>query len=252
MNAKQLLTALVLIAALALPACAGGQKQPEQSPEQSDQKSDQKSDKKSKSKQEDPVKKGAKEMRSELENLRTAVQANDQAAARKSTQELDATWEKIEGKVKTENPEAYDKIERPLHAVISGVGVSPVDQAVVGDQIDVLDDQLAQINKSKKSNGSPGKKVDLRIGVAAMRYNLQAVTAALDKDTAAAQQAAKDADDAWEKFQGDVKKQDKEAYQKIEDAMHNLMAAVNASPLDKKKASEQIPKLDAQLAELTK
>lgn len=248
MHARRLLTALALIAALALPACAG--RAPEKAPEKSAEKGDKKGNQKEK--ESDPVQEGTKKMRSELDELRAAVNANDQAGARKSAQALDETWEKIEGKVRSRDADAYDRVERPLHAVISGVGVSPLDQAVVGDQIDVLDEQLAQLGKSKQSGGTASKKVDIRIGAAAMRYNLQAVNQALEKDTAAAQKAAKDADEAWEKFQGDVKKQDEEAYKKIEEAMHNLMAAVNASPLDKQKAKENIPKLDAQLAELLK
>ncbi|HWI60716.1 MAG TPA: hypothetical protein VNT75_02630 [Symbiobacteriaceae bacterium] len=253
MNMTRWAAALLVIASLALPACAGRQQQPQKSPEQSEQKGNGKDQKKAK--KEDPVKEGAKKMRSELDDLRVAVQAGDGAAARKSTQDLDATWEKIEGKVRAKDPEQYDKIERPLHAIISGAGVTPFDRGTIGDQIDVLDEQLAQLNKSGNAGGGGGgekKKVDMRIGAAAMRYNLAVITETLEKDTAAAQKAAKDADEAWEKFQGDVKNQNKDAYQKIEEGMHNLMAAAQATPLDKKKVKEQVPKLDSQLAELLK
>lgn len=249
MNAQRLTSALALIAALSLPACA--RPQPQRAPEKTEQKSETKD--KAKEKEEDPVKDGTRKMRTELDDLRAAVTAGDAATARKSTRQLDETWEKIEAKVRTRDPEAYDKIERPLHAVISGVGVSPLDREVLGDQIDVLDDQLAQVGKAKGGGGgSAGKKVDIRIGAAAMRFYAGQVGANLEKDTAAAQKAAKSMDEAWEKFQGEVKKQNKEAYDKIEDAMHNLMAATQATPLDKKKAAEQLPKLDAQLAELLK
>lgn len=251
MKTKRLLTALLLTAALALPACAGRQ-QPQRAPEKTEQKGDKEKDQK-KEKKADPVKDGAKNMRSELDDLRAAVQAGDGAAARKSSQDLDATWEKIEGKVKARDPEQYEKIERPLHAIISGAGVTPFDKGTVGDQIDLLDEQLAQLNQSKGGGGGGDKKkVDIRIGAAAMRFNLAEMGASLEKDTAAAAKAAKNADEAWEKFQGDVKKQNKDAYQKIEEAMHNLMAATQATPLDQKKAKEQIPKLEAPLSELLK
>ncbi|HYF96099.1 MAG TPA: hypothetical protein VD969_28130 [Symbiobacteriaceae bacterium] len=251
MNAKRLSIAIALIALLLLPACARPQQRPQQSPEKAEQKGG-KAETKEKDKEKDPVKEGTEKMRSELDNLRAAVNAGDAAAARKSTRELDETWERIEGKVRARDAEAYDRIERPLHAVVSGVGTTPMDRDVMGDQIEVLDQQLAQVGKSKNSNATASKKVDIRIGTAAMRHHVGQMKANLEKDTAAAQKSARDMDDAWEKFQGDVKKQNKEAYDKIEQAMHNLMAAVQASPLDKKKVQEQLPKLDAQLSELLK
>ncbi|MDF2630239.1 MAG: hypothetical protein K0R39_4070 [Symbiobacteriaceae bacterium] len=260
MKAKRIIAALAIVAALGLQACA--KQQPQQSPEQS--QSQKKNgggggggggnNKKSKSKGTDPVKSGVKEMRTALDDLRTAVRAGDGAAAQQSASALDAKWEKIEGKVREKDPEAYEKIERPLHAVISGVGVTPFDQNQMGDQIDVLDGQLVQLSKAKNGNGGGGggeKKVDLKMGVAAMRYNLQQISDGLLKDTAAAKAAATDADETWEKIQSEVKKQNEDAYKNIEEAMHNLVAAVQATPLDKQKAADALPKLDAELQKLS-
>lgn len=253
MNAKRMLAILAIVATLILPACAR-QPEPPKSPEQSQKKDGGGGGGgKEKSKEKDPVKAGVKQMRTQLEDLRVAVRAGDAAAARKSAQALDAKWEKIEGQVKAKDPEAYEKIERPLHAVVSGAGVTPFDQILLGNQINVLDQQLAQMSTAKKgsSGGGGGAKPDLKTGIAAMRFNLQQVDSNLEKDTAAAQKAAKEVDDTWEKVQSEVKKQHKDAYTKIEELMHNLMAAMQATPLDKKKVREQLPKLDAELQKLS-
>ncbi|HYF79795.1 MAG TPA: hypothetical protein VD973_22020 [Symbiobacteriaceae bacterium] len=256
MTAKRMLAILAIVASLILPACAK-QQEPQKSPEQTQKKNGGGGGggNKEKSTKKDPVKDGVKQMRTQLDDLRVAVRAGDGAAAQQSAQALDAKWEKIEGQVKEKHPEAYDKIERPLHGVVSGVGVTPFDQNQLGDQIDVLDAQLAQLTKSNNGKGGGGggggnKQADMKMGIAAMRFNLQQVDDNLEKDTAAAQKAVQDVDDAWEKVQGAVKKQDKDAYTNIEELMHNLLAAVQATPLDKQKAAEQLPKLDAELQKL--
>lgn len=256
MKAKRILAALAIVAALGLTACAK-QQQPQQSPEQSQKKNGGGGGggggNKQKTNAKDPVKDGVKQMRTALDDLRVAVRAGDGAAAQQSAAALDAKWEKIEGQVKAKDPQAYEKIERPLHAVVSGVGVTPFDQNQMGDQINVLDEQLVQLTKSKNGNsgGGGGGKTDMKLGIAAMRYNLQQVDDNLEKDTAAAQKATTDLDEAWEKVQAEVKKQNKDAYTNIEELMHNLLAAVQATPLDKEKAAEQLPKLDAELQKLS-
>jgi iron uptake system EfeUOB component EfeO/EfeM len=253
MTAKRMLAILAIVASLILPACAK-KPAPQKSPEQTQKKTGGGGGggNKEKSTKKDPVKDGAKQMRTQLDDLRVAVRAGDGAAAQQSAQALDAKWEKIEGQVREKHPEAYDKIERPLHAVVSGVGVTPFDQNQLGSQIDLLDAQLAQLTKSTNGGGGGGgdKQADMKMGIAAMRYGLQQVEGNLQKDTAAAQKAAKDVDEAWEKVQGAVKKQDKNAYTNIEELMHKLLAAVQATPLDKQKAAEQLPKLDAELQKL--
>jgi iron uptake system EfeUOB component EfeO/EfeM len=261
MNAKTLLISATLAAALALTACSaggggggGGQGGGGQKGQESTQKSGGGGGGTDKAKS-DPISKGVADMRTQMGDLRSAIDSNDSAKAQKAAKQLDEAWDKIEDKVKAKDRNLYDRIEDPLHAVIAGVKGTPLDKKSLTEQLDKLDGLLDEATGKKGAGGGGGsdvKKIDMSTGVAAMRFHLLSLKAAIGADdTAKAQQFARAMDEVWDKFEADVKKQDKDAYSKAEDAIHALMSGVKQTPLDKKGLTEQITKLDATLAGLT-
>jgi iron uptake system EfeUOB component EfeO/EfeM len=258
MKAKTLLIGATLVAALALSACSAGGGGGGQKGQDSQQKASAGGGggggggtDKAKT---DPISKGVADMRTQMADLRSAIDAGDTAKAQKAAKQLDDAWDKFEDKVKAKDKDLYDRIEDPLHAVIAGVKGTPLDKKSLTEQLDKLDGLLDEAT-GKKGAGGGGtdvKKIDMSTGVAAMRFHLLSLKSALQADdTAKAQQYARAMDEVWDKFEADVKKQDKNAYSKAEDAIHALMSGVKQTPLDKKGLTEQITKLDATLAGLT-
>lgn len=93
----------------------------------------------------------------------------------------------------------------------------------------------------------------LATGVSAMRQVLaetqKAITAG---DAAKAQLEAKEIDEAWEKFEDDVKAKNKDLYGKIEEQLQLIQAATKATPMDSKAATDAGTKLGALLDDLLK
>lgn len=136
-----LLTAMMMTAAISLAACGGTPAQ-KTTPEATKPAavSAPKADAQ-------PVKDGATKMRQTLAELKGLVSAGDAAKAQAAAKETDETWEKFEDQVKEQDKALYEKIEDPLHAILAGVKVTPLDKAVLTGQIDQLDGLLAGLAK---------------------------------------------------------------------------------------------------------
>lgn len=99
------------------------------------------------SKPSDPIKAGASAMRSQLAELRKALESGDAAKAQAGAKELEETWEKFEDGVKDKDKTLYGQIEDPLHAIEAGVKVRPLDAKTLGEQVRKLDDLLVGLTK---------------------------------------------------------------------------------------------------------
>lgn len=93
----------------------------------------------------------------------------------------------------------------------------------------------------------------IKTGAQAMRTELAGLQKAIEAGDAAKAKAGADAlEAAWQKFEDDVKAKDKTTYGNIEDPLGAIEAGVKATPLDKATLADQVKKLDALLADLTK
>lgn len=96
------------------------------------------------------VKSGAKKMRTELVELSKALEDEDAVKAKQYGEELHEIWEKFEDEARAANKSLYEKIEEPLGVIRAGVKVSPLDKAVLGEQIKKLDGLLGELVKSAR------------------------------------------------------------------------------------------------------
>jgi iron uptake system EfeUOB component EfeO/EfeM len=93
------------------------------------------------------MKTGSAAMRHNLNELRTAVKAGDEAAMRDKAKAVDTSWTQFEGEVKEKSMEDYAAVEDPLHAIWNQVENRPIDQAELNKKIDELDAKLAELSK---------------------------------------------------------------------------------------------------------
>ncbi len=93
------------------------------------------------------IKPGAEKMRQKVAELKAAVESGDAAKAKELAAETDEAWEQFEDAVKEKDKALYGQVEEPLHAIVAGVKVSPLDKTVLGEQIAKLDALLVQLAK---------------------------------------------------------------------------------------------------------
>lgn len=119
MKSKVIMILVVALAALSLVACSSGSK--------------------------GAIADGAKQMRTELAELKKAVDAGDAANIKKYAEETDEAWEKFEDAVKEKDKDAYAKIEDPLHAITAAAKEATPNQKLLQEQIAKLDALLAEL-----------------------------------------------------------------------------------------------------------
>jgi iron uptake system EfeUOB component EfeO/EfeM len=259
MHVKRLYRALMavgLAAALCLTGCAKP-KQPEKSPEKSSSrkqngKSNAKGGGGGSEKQQDPMAKGAEQMQTKAQSLQDAVASGSTTDARKRARELDDAWEAIKPKVMSKNAPLHDQIESSMNKILAEAQLVPIDNALITAELNKLNSSLDQL-KETKGQTEGDKKVDMKTGAAAMRFELSEVKKATTSgDTAKMQEHAKAADKVWSQFKDEAKEKSKDDYSAIEDSMHTLLAQVKESPVNKEKLTQVITKLDGELEKLTK
>jgi iron uptake system EfeUOB component EfeO/EfeM len=85
---------------------------------------------------------GVKNMKTVITELKTNIAADDSAKVKQDAADLETNWATFEDGVKADNPEAYAKIEDPLHIIQAGAEVSPLDKAILTKAADDLNTAL--------------------------------------------------------------------------------------------------------------
>jgi iron uptake system EfeUOB component EfeO/EfeM len=237
MNSKHALLALATVSAVALTACGGAKSAPQPAAVQPAAVAATQSS----------LEAGVAKMRQVLTDTQKAVAAGDTAKAQLDAKAVDEAWEKFEDQVRDKSKDLYAKIEDQLQLIQAATKASPVDSKVVGEAVTKLNGLLDDL-VSGKTDAAANAASGLKAGVAEMKHDLDGAQKAIDAgDAAKAQQEATEADEAWEKFEDQVKEKNKDLYAKAEDQLHAIMAAVKASPLDAKTATAAITKLNTYL-----
>ncbi|MFC5530256.1 hypothetical protein [Cohnella yongneupensis] len=90
-------------------------------------------------------------------------------------------------------------------------------------------------------------------GVTSMKAVLTEVQKAVDEgDAAKAKTEAANLEDAWAKFEDDVKDKSKDLYEKVETPLHAIEAGAGVDPLDKEVLTKSVTELNQVLDELNK
>lgn len=109
---------------------------------------------------------------------------------------------------------------------------------------------LATILLTSCGNNNGNKISD---GVTDMKAVLTEVQKAIEAgDTAKAKTEAANLEEAWEKFEDDVKDKSKELYEKAENPLHAIEAGSEIDPLDQEALKKSIAELNQVLDEINK
>lgn len=109
-------------------------------------------------------------------------------------------------------------------------------------------------NTEQNESADKGEKtLSIAEGSKNMKDVLKDMKSKLDnKDEEGAVKASAGLEDNWKVFEDNVKDKDKELYEKVEQPLHTINAAVKIKPLDTKTLIDAIDALDKQLDEVGK
>ncbi|AKN31276.1 hypothetical protein Ccar_10595 [Clostridium carboxidivorans P7] len=186
---------------------------------------------------------GIQNMRDVSKKMKEQLSNKEEDNAIKTSEGLEENWKQFEDNVKVKSPALYEKIEKPLHTINAAVKVKPLDTNTLNTAIDNLDKQLEQYQLSDLvSTGTQ----NMRDALKKMKNKI----AQNDEERTIKTSAYLEIN--WKKFEDNVKAKSPELYEKIEEPLHAINAAVKVKPLDGKTLNTAIDNLDKQLEELQK
>jgi hypothetical protein len=95
------------------------------------------------------ISKGSQNMRNVLKDMKSKLNAKDEAGAIKISAKLEKNWSAVEDRVKSKNKDLYEKVEDPLSSINAGVKIKPLDTKTLTNAINSLDEILKQVEKLK-------------------------------------------------------------------------------------------------------
>lgn len=186
---------------------------------------------------------GIQNMRDVSKKMKEQLANKEEDNVIKTSEGLEGNWKQFEDNIKAKSPALYEKIEEPLHTINAAVKVKPLDTKTLGTAIDALDKQLEQYQLSDLvSTGTQ----NMRDALKKMKNKI----AQNDEERTIKTSAYLEIN--WKKFEDNVKAKSPELYEKIEEPLHAINAAVKVKPLDTKTLNNAIDNLDKQLEQLQK
>ncbi|MDF2883126.1 MAG: hypothetical protein K0R54_3683 [Clostridiaceae bacterium] len=237
-STKKLFIVTLLAVSLSLAGCAAQKSEQVQSTKSNTETADTTSTTKSLS-----IGEGTKNMRDVIKQMKTELTNKEEEKAVKTSDNLEGNWKVFEDSVKEKYSALYEKIEDPLHTITAAVKVKPLDVKTVNTAMDNLDKELQQLQlKDLTANG-----------IQSMRATLKDMKSQLsNKESDKAVSTSANLEGSWKQFEDSVKAESPALYEKVEDPLHTINAAVKIKPLDTNALNSAIDKLDAALAELQK
>lgn len=95
------------------------------------------------------ISEGAENMRSALKDMKSKLEAKDEAGAIKVSSKLEENWSAVEDNVKNKSKDLYEKVEGPLTSINSGVKIKPLDTKTLTNAMNSLDEILKEVEKLK-------------------------------------------------------------------------------------------------------
>jgi iron uptake system EfeUOB component EfeO/EfeM len=186
---------------------------------------------------------GIQNMRDVSKKMKEQLANKEEDNAIKTSEGLEGNWKQFEDNIKAKSPALYEKIEEPLHTITAAVKVKPLDANVLNTALDALDKQLEQYQQSDLvSTGTQ----NMRDALKKMKNKI----AQNDEERTIKTSAYLEIN--WKKFEDNVKVKSPELYEKIEEPLKSINAAVKVKPLDTKTLNTNIDNLDKQLEQLQK
>lgn len=187
------------------------------------------------------IQEGTNNMKEVIKQMKTELNNKEEDKAIKSSEGLEGNWKIFEDDVKEKYLTLYEKVEDPLHTINAAVKVKPLDMNVINTAMENLDKQLDQV-----------KLEDLTtIGIQNMRDVLKKMKEQLaNKEEEDAIKTSEGLEGNWKQFEDNVKAKSPALYEKIEEPLHTINAAVKVKPLDTKTLNTNIDNLNKQLQKL--
>ena len=95
------------------------------------------------------ISEGAQNMRSALKDMKSKLEAKDEAGAIKVSEKLEENWSAVEDNVKVANKDLYEKVEGPLTSINGGVKIKPLDAKTLTKAMSSLGGILMEVGKLK-------------------------------------------------------------------------------------------------------
>ncbi len=186
---------------------------------------------------------GIQNMRDVSKKMKEQLANREDENVTKTSEGLEENWKQFEDNFKVKSPVIYEKIEEPLHTINAAIKVKPIDAKTLSNAIDTLDKQLEQYQLSDLvSTGTQNMRDALK--------KMKAKIANNDEERTIKTSAYLEIN--WKKFEENVKTKSPNIYEKIEEPLKTINAAVKVKPLDAKTLNTAIDNLDKQLEQLQK
>lgn len=189
------------------------------------------------------IQEGSNNMKEVIKQMKAELNNKEEDKVIKTSEGLEGNWKIFEDNVKEKYFTLYDKVEDPLHTITAAVKVKPLDVKVLNTAIDTLDKQLEQYQQSDL----------ITTGTQNMRDALKKMKNKISQnDEERTIKTSAYLEINWKKFEDNVKAKSPELYEKIEEPLKSINAAVKIKPLDTKALNTNIDNLDKQLEQLQK
>ncbi|GFP75745.1 hypothetical protein [Clostridium fungisolvens] len=197
--------------------------------------------------QELSVDKAASDMRDIIKNMKAEITNKEEDKVAESSSKLQDSWKTFEDKfeedLKDKYLDLYAKIEDPLGIIDAGSKIKPLDTKVLNKSLDNLDTQLAKLQSENATT----------IGLENMRSILKELSGELtNKEDTKLVKTSEGLEKNWSSFEDGIKENYPSIYEKIEQPLGTIQAAVKVTPLDAKVLNTSIVELDKVLEQLQK
>lgn len=189
------------------------------------------------------IQEGTKNMRDVINEMKNEFNNKEEDKTIKTSENLEGNWKIFEDNVKEKYFTLYERVEDPLHIINAAVNVKPLDTKAINTAMDRLDKQLEQVQLADLTT----------TGIQNMRDTLKNMKEQLsNKEEDNTVKTSENLEASWKKFEDNVKIKLPELYEKIEEPLHTINAAVKVKPLDVKTLNTAIDNLDKQLEQVQK
>lgn len=177
---------------------------------------------------------GMAAMAHQVEDGITAANSGDFAAVEREVAELHATWEMVEGRVRSADPGLYGELEASLQSVDEVLGSNPQQAAAVSAALAHLGSEVQEASELLNSGAAPSAGVVTAGAVSLSQFQAGLSTvlaAAAEQSVPAAKEAVLDAVSMWPAVEGVVAAKSPDAYTAVEEQLGKMTAALRSEPV---------------------
>ncbi|MDF2881320.1 MAG: hypothetical protein K0R54_1877 [Clostridiaceae bacterium] len=189
------------------------------------------------------IQEGSNNMKEVIKQMKTELNNKEEDKVIKTSEGLEGNWKIFEDNVKEKYPTLYEKVEDPLHTITAAVKVKPLDVNSINTAMDNLDKLLDQVKLADLTTSGIQNMRDIS-------KKMKEQIANKEEDNAI--KTSEGLEENWKQFEDNIKAKSPALYDRIEEPLHIITAAVKVKPLDTKTLNANIDNLDQQLEQLQK